>query len=637
MRGWGARGQGEAAKAAVPAADESVGAPVRLRRRGRPSSGDLATPLAATFLGLLVVQSLRPAAAAEPAAGPEPGGGSGEAGLAGPSAERLSSSATAGEATTVSMPAMAAGSVLTVGSLIDPAALTRLSGDARFAELNAPAIGGSAAVDGPSLPGDPAAPVMGDLGPGAALGLELPTLPGGAASPEPAPTGDEDLANLGEYVRGTDENQTIELTDKDDVFLGGEGDEQVKGLDGNDQLSGGGGNDVLEGGAGDDRLDGGTGNDVLDGGTGNDQLAGGSGDDRLSGGTGLDRLDGGTGDDVLVLDDPLDAVKELGLGVGQGGSDTILVADGYAAALAKALPGLSPEGRATFVLGEVDAATFPQGLAPYRQQIDPDIENLRLEGSTRHDVVGSAGANTIEGNLGANRLYGGGGDDAIYGDGGDDFLYGGDGDDWLEGGSGTDTLYGGAGNDVFVLGLHESSDHIYDHEGLNHLHLSTPEPDAVGIERRGDDLIVTVGGRTIATVHDYAAHADKFAGIDLGEGVRSFDGFLDQPDLAVTTTASADWLAAFLPEQATGAPAPLADPWSLDAGAVPEGADAGAGTAPPPAMGVVADFAVPDLTGGGDVWLAADPVLGSSFAAASGDPTLAGDLAVHDEQRPENA
>lgn len=610
MRGSGA-GQ-------PPTVVDEAGGSTR-RRRGRIGAAEFATPLAATFLGLLLVQSFRPAEAAEAVDGQGAAGASGDGtmpfGLAeGTTATSFAPLPAAGTAT-----ALAAGSVLSVGSLIDPAALTQLSGEARFAEPLAIATGGGevgvAAISGD----DAAAPAaVAGLGlAGAALDTGLPdyetTASGGIVDP------DADLADLGEYVRGGDEDQTVELTNKDDVFLGGDGDETVSGLDGDDELSGGGGDDVLDGGGGDDVLDGGSGDDDLLGRSGSDTLTGGSGDDILAGGTGSDRLTGETGDDVLVLDDPMDAVKELSVGIDGGGSDTIRVADGYAAALAKALPGLSPDGSATFVMGEVDAATFPSGLAPYRQQIDPDIENLRLDGSAGHDVVGGAGGNVIEGNLGANRLHGGGGDDFLYGDAGDDWLDGGSGDDWLDGGLGSDTLYGGSGNDVFVLGLHETTDHVWDDQGLNSLRLSTADPEAVGVALRDGDLHVTVDGRTLATIHDYAANADHFAGIDLGEGIRSFDSFLAADDAsaatASTATTAADWLD------------------GLIGGEAPTAADAAptAGTAEAAFASIEAtDFTVPDLTGGADFWLPADSASVAPFAPSVVDSTNSAGLSEDD-------
>ena len=94
----------------------------------------------------------------------------------------------------------------------------------------------------------------------------------------------------------------------EDIWVGGDGDdERTEGADnevflgagGDDSLSGGDGDDALAGEAGADTLDGGTGDDALDGGDGDDRLTGGTGDDELLGGAGRDVLYGGAGDDTL--------------------------------------------------------------------------------------------------------------------------------------------------------------------------------------------------------------------------------------------------------------------------------------------------------------------------------------------------
>jgi hypothetical protein len=589
-------------------------------RRRRLAGRELATPLAASFLGLLLVHGLRPAAAAADDAG--------SATAAAPDA-RLASTETAplallsGSAEpAASVPAVAPGSVLAVGGLIDPAALTRLSGEARFAEaVSLPAAG---AIGAPTLAADPAPPAPVELAPAAAMSLALPAWP--ALETDDGAT-EEDVGPIGLYRQGGDGDQALTLTEANDIFVGGDGNEVVRGLGGDDQLDGNSGDDQLEGGAGDDmllggtgddRLDGGDGSDSLDGGegsdrlqggAGSDRLLGGAGDDRLDGGPGADRLEGGPGDDTLVLEDPRDAVTELPLGSDGGGNDTVVVADGYAANLAAALPQIAPDGRATFLLGNIDVASYPSGLAGYRQQIDPDIENIRLEGAAGHDVVADAGANVIEGDAGGNRLHGGGGDDALFGNTGDDLLDGGDGDDWLDGGEGADELYGGAGDDVFVLGLHEAADHVFDHEGRNSLRLDGADAAQLRVAAVGEDLVLSHGEEVVATLH---GGADSFAGIDLGEGVRPLEEFLAAD--AATAQPAADWLADYLPGGAGADPLP--DPWSLgDTGPAASGA-AEPATAMPDlgAAGPLAgDWPAPAapvgdvLSGADELWLPVDP------------------------------
>ena len=217
-------------------------------------------------------------------------------------------------------------------------------------------------------------------------------------------------------------------------------------------------------------------------------------------------------------------MTELGLGSDAGGNDTVVVADSYAKSLASALPGTG--GHATFVLGRPDVSHFPTDVAGFRQQIDPDIENIRLEGNAAHDIVADDHGSLIVGNDGANHVYAGGGDDAIYGSGGNDFIDAGDGNDWLDGGLGDDTLYGGGGDDVFVLGLQESGDRRLRSRGPQHAADRRCRPGPALARLRGDDLLVTHDGTLLATVKDYAGHADNIAGVDLGQGVRPVSDFM---------------------------------------------------------------------------------------------------------------
>jgi Ca2+-binding RTX toxin-like protein len=203
------------------------------------------------------------------------------------------------------------------------------------------------------------------------------------------------------------------------------------------------------------------------------------------------------------------------------------------------------------VLGRPDVSQFPTDVASFRQQIDPDIENIRLEGSRAHDVVGDDRASLIIGNAGANRIHAGG----------DDSVLGGAGSDWLDGGLGADTIYGGAGDDVFVFGLHEDGDMIFDHEGRNTLRIAGADPAKVEAAMQGEDLVVLHDGAVVATVEAYASHAENYAGIDLGQGVRPISEFMADPaaDMAGAALAAEDWLADYIPE-AAGLAEPLPEP-----------------------------------------------------------------------------
>ncbi|MCB9974408.1 MAG: type I secretion C-terminal target domain-containing protein [Rhodospirillales bacterium] len=77
---------------------------------------------------------------------------------------------------------------------------------------------------------------------------------------------------------------------RDDVIIGGDGDDRLYGKDGNDYLFGGSGGDYLRGDKGNDLLHGGAGNDNLRGYEGNDLLFAGAGKDRLEGHEGADHF-----------------------------------------------------------------------------------------------------------------------------------------------------------------------------------------------------------------------------------------------------------------------------------------------------------------------------------------------------------
>lgn len=604
-------------------------------RRQRLADPTLTTPLAATFLGLLAVHGLFPADAeateAVRSAGPGTSDGAG--------ASEAAETAPRPLFPLDSAPAIASGSILAMGGLIDPVALTRLSGDVRFAEF-APRQTGTAAGSAPTMPAESAAmPAAGDVTvnftvAGAATALPTTELPTDDGSDE------EDLGPIGDHDPGTGAADTIIGTAADDNLSGGAGDDIIQGLagndrlqggDGHDRLDGGEGNDSLAGGAGNDRLVGEAGNDVLEGGddgdslaggAGNDRLTGGAGSDRIEGGPGADQLDGGTGDDTLILDDILDVAVDPALGPDRGGNDTVVIADSYADSLSSTLPQLAPDGRATFVLGNVGAGGFPTDLAGYRQQIHPDIENIRLTGDAGHDVVADAGASTIEGNDGVNRLHAGGSADRVFGGGGDDLIDAGNGADRLDGGDGADLLFGNGGDDVFVLGLHESADRVFDHAGHNTLRLEGADPAQLRAAMDGNDLVLTHADRVIATIDDYAHTADRFAGIDLGNGLRPLGDFLAPP---TAETAATDWLSEFLPAGAAGEAAAPDAAWKLpdaDPEATPSSASApgDAGSA-----FMLADAAssarlpMSDvIVGPEDLWLPVDPAapFGAEIAPA---------------------
>jgi Ca2+-binding RTX toxin-like protein len=114
-------------------------------------------------------------------------------------------------------------------------------------------------------------------------------------------------------LTGTNRNDDIDGTRRDDVIRGLRGNDEIDGRGGNERLYGQAGNDELDGDGGKDRLFGNKGDDELDGGAGNDRLSGGAGRDHLDGGAGNDRLWGGAGADVFEFErrDGADVIKDL--------------------------------------------------------------------------------------------------------------------------------------------------------------------------------------------------------------------------------------------------------------------------------------------------------------------------------------
>jgi hypothetical protein len=97
---------------------------------------------------------------------------------------------------------------------------------------------------------------------------------------------------------------------RNEIIVGGAGDDCIKGTVGNDRLYAGKGNDTIVGGRGNQLIFGGPGHDSLYGGrghnqiyagTGNTLLAGGPVSNLLVGGRGKDQLYAGPGHDVLIV------------------------------------------------------------------------------------------------------------------------------------------------------------------------------------------------------------------------------------------------------------------------------------------------------------------------------------------------
>jgi trimeric autotransporter adhesin len=318
------------------------------------------------------------------------------------------------------------------------------------------------------------------------------------------PGGWGEITVLGNYLVGTNSDDTIDGREGGDNISGGGGNDTLIGGDGNDSLDGGAGADFLFGGAGDDTFFA-DGNDIISDtsgvdqifvyassftlgqgienlsssftggfdGTGNDLdniITSGSGNDRLDGGLGADHLNGGDGNDIYIVDNAGDVITDT------SGNDTILTA------------------LATYALGNgIENLTYT------------GTEGFSGDGNGLDNIItGGAGNDALNGGLGADQLIGGGGNDSylidnagdvvtdtsgtdtiyttlnslvlasgvenltfigsgnfsgtgndlhnvILGGDGSDVLNGDAGNDTLDGGAGADQLSGGDGNDTYVV------------------------------------------------------------------------------------------------------------------------------------------------------------------------------------------
>lgn len=582
------------------------------RRRGEVRAVDtgLGTALTASFLGLLLVRGSSAVAGSEEPASVPPA----LPRTAHPEGDQVTVLAGAGALPELADPPVAAGSVLTAGAVIDPAVLTRLAGEARFDEAALRLLRPEAAsvpLDGGTAPAA-APPGTVSIALAAPPSLELPAV---EAPSEPG----ENLGPIGEEIGGGE---------SDDVLVGGPDNDLIDGGGGDDTITGGGGDDILEGGEGDDIVDGETGHDTVAGGGGDDTLQGGEGQDVLDGGSGQDSLDGGAGDDTMsggtgddsaVIGGPGDLVFEDPWGPDGGGRDTLVVAPDFGAQLEKVFPTLAKGGVATFMIGDAVLGSPPAGAPTFKQQVAPNVENVRLTGSEAHAVVGDGAANTIEGNDAANRFWGGAGDDKIRGGAGDDRLYGqdghdlllgDDGDDLLEGGAGDDLLYGGAGDDLYVMGLAEPGvDRIFDLDGANRIRLEGADPARLSARLEGDDLHLAYDDRDFAIVVGHRGREGALAGIEI-------DGQLHEPGefLGVTEPPTEDLLSSFLDPDIGTAPVPI-DGWGS--------------LAEPTATGPAEiSSGLPEIFPGADLWAADQPdpagAPSQNTVAAAGDEERAG-------------
>jgi Ca2+-binding RTX toxin-like protein len=239
-----------------------------------------------------------------------------------------------------------------------------------------------------------------------------------------------------------------------DTLTGNNGNDTLEGREGNDTLLGGANNDSLSGGTEDDMLDGGSGDDSMDGGAGNDTYFVDSSKDVTK--------DTGPGTDIdtvkstvsLTIDDSIENLTLLGTavsGTGNAGKN-VLIGDDAANTLDGAAGDDTMQGgkgNDVYVvddLGDSVKESSGQGTDLVKSAVTfalgANLENLTLTGNNSVNGTGNELKNAITGNS-ANNLLSGLADH--------DTLSGGDGNDTLDGGLGNDRMLGGKGADLFIV------------------------------------------------------------------------------------------------------------------------------------------------------------------------------------------
>ena len=201
-------------------------------------------------------------------------------------------------------------------------------------------------------------------------------------------------------IIGTDGDDAIRGTARDDVILSLGGDDVISGKAGDDLICGGDGDDRIVGHKDDDKIAGEGGNDKIDGYYGDDYITSGPGNDFVQGCDGEDVIDGGPGNDTLR---------------GERGNDLILGGTGN-----DNIKGAA--GRDIVIGGQdvvIDVSIALNGFAPIAFKTATEGDSDQANGDRNDDIVeGGPGNDLLKGNKGDDRIAGGTGVDIISGGGG---------------------------------------------------------------------------------------------------------------------------------------------------------------------------------------------------------------------------
>ncbi|MEP1962422.1 hypothetical protein [Tateyamaria sp.] len=270
--------------------------------------------------------------------------------------------------------------------------------------------------------------------------------------------------------------------------------------------------------------------DILIGGAGNDHVQGQGGDDILQDGAGKDTLDGGAGSDLFVLsaDGVNDRIQnfdftqdwiDLGnLPFLYGTSQLNITTSGPGVRITwrGEVLDVRPSGGETLSVAEVSArivfgADRTLLLVP-SEIMGSDAADVLGGTADPDDISGFGSGDQITGLEGNDTIRGGDGRDSIHSGQGDDEVMGGNGDDWIrlgqgndisrDGTNGNDTVLANAGHDSVMAGA--GDDVVQGHAGFDSLEGGAGDDRLFGGNGfdtlrggDGDDLIVGGNGRDL--------------------------------------------------------------------------------------------------------------------------------------------
>ena len=255
---------------------------------------------------------------------------------------------------------------------------------------------------------------------------------------------------------------------------------------------------------------------VLTGNAGNDTLIAGTGSDTLVAGAGVDTLVGGRGHDTFVVNNAADVIS--------------VPSPAHADSMARGFFG----GRGFPPFGGAFGGPGSDTVLSSVDYVQPEnVQNLTLTGTANLTATGNNQAGVLTANSGNDLLTAGSGNDTLIGGAGVDVLEGGSGRDVLSdlkgssalvAGSGGSLLDGGAFNDFFAAGANNTTvmtqgghSVIGFNAGDGALTIqATGAADtlslgggisggALGLEKQGENLVLTVDGHRAITLSDWYA------------------------------------------------------------------------------------------------------------------------------------